>query len=132
MKMIILAFSAALFLFCNISNSSAQIESIAKKKLIESIGLEISFIFYSEGDGIENNGVVIFLENKNEFSIKYKFKLIFRADTLDHSENVEGFLKPGKKITGSTAGLFWIPFKDKRTITQVGIQGLKVNKAEIN
>ena len=42
-------------------------------------GLEISFLFYSEADNI-NNGVVIKLFNSNDFPIDYRFTLIFRSN----------------------------------------------------
>ena len=47
------------------------------KKLYDRNGFLIQFIFYSEGDGVHNNGVVIFLTNKNEFDITYSFNLGF-------------------------------------------------------
>ena len=60
------------------------------KKLYDNHGLIVSFIFYSEGDGDENNGVVIYLENKNDYNISYKFTLIFRADAIDRVKTIDG------------------------------------------
>ncbi len=98
------------------------------KKLYNQSGLLVQFIFYSEGDGVHNNGVVIFLTNKNEFDITYSFSLVFRATTIDKTERVNGYLTAGEKKVGSNEGLYFIPFKDDKSITEVGIKSCKVEK----
>ena len=116
-----------IFLIAFPVNAQDKLDS-AFKKLIKKDGLEIYFVFYSEGNGINDNGVVIYLSNKNDYRISYHFKLIFRADTVDKFQYVSGILKPLERKTGSNEGLFFIPFKDKRTISEVGITNYRVEK----
>lgn len=98
------------------------------KKLYEQNGFLVQFLFYSEGDGVHNNGVVIFLTNKNNFDISYRFNLIFRATSVDKKERVIGYLRAGEKKVGSNDGLYFIPFKNDKSITEVGISKCKVEK----
>jgi len=98
------------------------------KTLYDRNGFFVQFIFYSEGDGVHNNGVVIFLTNKNEFDIAYSFTLVFRATSIDKTEKVRGYLSAGEKKVGSNEGLYFIPFKDDKSITEVGIKSCKVKK----
>jgi hypothetical protein len=98
------------------------------KKLYDQNGLLVQFLFYSEGDGVHNNGVVIFLTNKNEFDIAYSFTLVFRATSIDETETVSGYLKAGERKVGSNEGLYFIPFKDDKSITEVGISKCEVEK----
>ena len=98
------------------------------KKLYDNHGLIVSFIFYSEGDGEKNNGVVIYLENKNEYDIFFKFALIFRAVNVDREKLITGTLKAKEKRTGSNDGLFFIPFKDGKSLSAVGIKNCKVRR----
>jgi hypothetical protein len=98
------------------------------KKLYDRNGFIAQFIFYSEGDGVHNNGVVIFLTNKNEFDIAYSFTLVFRATSIDKTEKVNGYLSAGEKKVGSNEGLYFIPFKDDKSITEVGIKSCKVER----
>ena len=100
------------------------------KKLYDNHGLIVSFIFYSEGDGEKNNGVVIYLENKNEYDILFKFALIFRAVNIDREKLTTGTLKAKEKRTGSNDGLFFIPFKDGRSLSEVGIRNVRVSKTK--
>ena len=98
------------------------------KKLYDNYGLIVSFIFYSEGDGDENNGVVIYLENKNDYNISYKFTLIFRADAIDGVKTIDGRMIPRERRTGSNDELYFIPFEDGRSLSEVGIKNCKVRK----
>ena len=98
------------------------------KKIVEKDGLGIYFLFYHEGNGIENNGVVIYLTNKNDFPIDYSFQLIFRADESEREQEVKGSLKAMERKTGSNDGLYFIPFEDKRSIIEVGVKKIKVTK----
>ena len=98
------------------------------KKLYDQSGFLVQFLFYSEGDGVHNNGVVIFLTNKNDFDISYRFNLIFRATSVDKTERVSGYLGAGEKKVGSNDGLYFIPFKDDKSITELGISKCKVEK----
>ena len=96
------------------------------KTLFNAEGFKVSFIFYSNADNY-HDGVVIKVHNKNNRSISYRFQLIFRSDTVDNNALVEGSLKPGETKTGSNSHLFWVPFKDGKTISEVGIRGCRVN-----
>jgi len=98
------------------------------KKLYDNYGLIVSFIFYSEGDGDENNGVVIYLENKNDYNILYKFTLIFRAGAIDRVRTINGTMIPRERRTGSNDELYFIPFEDGRSLSEVGIKNCKVRK----
>ena len=89
---------------------------------------EISFIFYSEGDGDANNGVVIYLENKNDHNISFQFTLIFRAGVNDRVRAIDGTMIPLEKRTGSNDGLYYIPFEDGRSLSEVGIKSCKVKR----
>lgn len=100
----------------------------ALNKLFEKDGLDIYFIYYNEGNGVKDNGVVIYLRNRNDYSVSYNFKLNFRSGKIDKINFVEGKLKPLEERTGSNDGLYFIPFEDKRTITEVGISGCRVEK----
>jgi len=98
------------------------------KKLYDNHGLIVSFIFYSEGDGDENNGVVIYLENKNDYNISYKFTLIFRAGATDEVRTIDGTMIPKERRTGSHDELYFIPFEDGRSLSEVGIKSCKVKR----
>ena len=98
------------------------------KKLYDNHGLIVSFIFYSEGDGEKNNGVVIYLENKNDYNISFQFTLIFRAGAIDRVRTIDGTMIPGEKRTGSNDGLYFIPFEDGRSLSEVGIKGCRAEK----
>jgi hypothetical protein len=100
------------------------------KKIVEKDGLGIYFLFYSEGNGIEHNGVVIYLKNENNYPIDYSFVLIFRADQTEKEQEVKGMLKALERKTGSNEGLYFIPFADKRSISEVGVTKIRVNKTE--
>lgn len=98
------------------------------KTLYNKNGLLVQFLFYSEGDGVHNNGVVLFLTNNNEFDITYSFSIVFRATSVDKAEKVSGFLEAGERKVGSNEGLYFIPFKDDKSITEVGIKSCKIEK----
>ncbi|MCL5030291.1 MAG: hypothetical protein M1480_14865 [Bacteroidetes bacterium] len=83
------------------------------------------FIWYAKADN-KNDGVVVKLVNLNNFKVNYKFDLIFLSDTLKHIIKVEGILKPNETKTGSSQGLFWVPFKNGNSISDVGIHGFTI------
>lgn len=100
------------------------------KKIVEKEGLGIYFLFYSEGNGIEDNGVVIYLKNENDYKIDYSFQLVFRALELEREQEVKGILKAHERKIGSNDGLYFIPFPDKKSISEVGVRKIKVIKVE--
>ena len=115
-----------LLFFCGITNS--QDNDGPFKKLFNQEGFIVSFIFYSEGDGDENNGVVIYLENKNDYNISYKFTLIFRAGAIDRAKTIDGRMIPWERRTGSNDELYFIPFEDGRSLSEVGIKSCKIRR----
>jgi hypothetical protein len=106
----------------------SQEEQSPFKKLYDQNGLLIQFLFYSEGDGVHNNGVVVFLTNNNNFDITFSFILVFRATSIDKTENVNGYLSAGERKVGSNEGLYFIPFKNDKSITEVGIKSCKIER----
>jgi len=97
----------------------------AWKPILDMDGVRASYIVYREADN-ENNGVVILLANRNEYEVSYRFKIIFRAAGAGHVAPVSGTLKAGESKTGDGDGLFWIPFKDGRTIGEIGVRGFRI------
>ena len=105
-------------------------QSSAWTELANTDSLNIEFLFYSEADNY-NNGVVLKLRNDNPEKIRYNFELIFRSANEDSSITVDGFLTAGETKAGSNDSLFWIPYKDKRQIHEVGITKIRVIKLSI-
>ncbi len=125
--MILKIFPYILYFVITLTNSS---DAQTKKDsiwntLYNNEGFKISFIFYPEADNY-NNGIVVKLDNFNDYGIAFNFKLIFRADTVEIIKSVSGSLKAYEKRTGSSAGLYFIPFKDRRSLSEVGIKGCKI------
>lgn len=120
-----LTYSAVLILIFIITSSA---DDGPLKKIVEKDGLGIYFLFYSEGNGIEDNGVVIYLKNENDYKISYSFQLIFRALEVEREQEVKGILKALERKTGSNEGLYFIPFPDKRSLSEVGVNKIRVEK----
>ncbi len=104
---------------------SADSADSAWTPIIEHGGVAFSFIFYPYADN-EHGGVVVKLVNTNDYAVDYRFEIVFRAGREEHVEAVEGFLGAGQMKTGDAAGLFWIPFRDGRSIGEVGLRGYAV------
>jgi len=97
-------------------------------KLYSGKGLDVKFIFYSEGTGDKDNGVVVLLINNNNYKIKYSFDLVFRTPEKEKSVTVTGELNAGERKTGSEDNLYFLPFDDKSSIGEVGIRKVRVIK----
>lgn len=96
------------------------------KPIITHEGVAFSFIFYSEADNV-NNGVVVRLHNQNDYPIRYRFRIVFRTwRGAEHFERADGTLQAGQMKTGENDGLFWIPFRDGRSIGEVGLRGFDI------
>jgi hypothetical protein len=117
--------SYILFAFIFISASIAQ-DDKAFTTLYSGSGFDVKFIYYSEGTGKKDNGVVVLLINRNNYSIKYSFELIFRTPEKDKSIILTGKLSAGERRTGSDDNLYFLPFKDKSSIAEVGIRKVRV------
>ena len=72
--------------------------------------------------------MVIYLENKNDYNISYKFTLIFRAGAIDRVKTIDGRMIPRERRTGSNDELYFIPFEDGRSLSEVGIKNCKVKR----
>ncbi len=96
--------------------------------IIKHDGVDVSYIFYREADNV-NNGVVVRLINRNTHPVRYAFKVVFRAgDGTEKVAQASGDLKPGEMETGESAGLYWIPFTDGRSIGEIGLRGIRVER----
>ena len=101
----------------------------AWKPLLQHEGVAFTYIFYSEANN-HDNGVVLKIANTNDYPIAYRFTIIFRAgDGSVHEEYVEGTLRAHETQTGDSAGLFWVPFTDGRSIGELGLRGFKIEKS---
>lgn len=95
-------------------------------------GLHIDYLFYREADS-ENNGVVLRLRNRNEYSVRYEFTVIFRSPRgRVTTSKAEGSLAAGRMKTGENPGLFWIPFRDGTRVAEVGLRGIEVRRTPQN
>lgn len=120
------------FSFLLIPTISAQIYDLfdLHKKLFELDGLEVRFLFYSEGNGVKDNGINVLLKNNNLHGISYSFEIIFKSGNKEHKEKITGILNANEMKTGSTAKLFFLPFNDGTQIKHVGATKIRVKKIE--
>jgi len=93
--------------------------------IVEKQGVQIGYIFYGEADN-ENNGVVLRLDNENDYAVRYDFTVIFRGPAGRATARASGQLDPGQMKTGEKDSLFWIPFRDGRRVGQVGLRGIDI------
>ena len=115
---------AFLLLFVSLLNAQVMMKK-GWTQLAETNNFNISFVFYAEADN-SNNGVVLKLENKNDNEVRYQFDLIFRTSDSDKTEHVTGNMLAHQIKAGSNDSLFWIPFIDRKFISEVGIKNVKV------
>lgn len=97
------------------------------KPLLTYQGVEITYLFYSKRDN-PYDGVVLRLHNRNAFPVALRFQVVFRAD--DGSEKtawVADTLQAGEMRTGGLSGLFWIPFRDGRSVAELGLRKIRVH-----
>ena len=90
-------------------------------------GVAFSYVFYREADN-HHNGVVVMLTNTNDYPIQYRFRIVFRSDKKEQVRDVAGKLQAGERKTGSSAGLFWIPFLDGQSIAEIGLRDYHVER----
>lgn len=108
--------------------SDEEVQDAAWTPLYETSGVEFSFIFYRKGDN-EHNGVVVRLVNTNPHPVSARFRMVFRSDSTEHvAAPYERRLAAGEAVTGSSHGLWWIPFRDDRSIREVGMRGMHVRE----
>ncbi|MCH8123769.1 MAG: hypothetical protein IH853_11670 [Bacteroidetes bacterium] len=99
----------------------------AWKEIATIDGVEFVYIYYSEVRK-EKNGVVLKLVNWNDYPIRYRFKIVFKADGDEHEDLVTGTIGPETLVTGDDAGLFFLPFEDGRSIGEIGIKGYRIRR----
>ena len=112
--------------------TAAQAQEVAAEQagwnpLLKHHGLTFSYVFYREADN-HHNGVVIMITNTNDYAIQYRFRVVFRSGKEEKVRDVTGELQAGERKTGSSAGLFWIPFLDGRPITEIGLRNYHVEQ----
>jgi len=104
----------------------------AWRGLLQQDGLEFAYLFYSKADNT-HNGIVLKLTNRNDYRVHYQFRVVFRtAESGERGSEVEmpvsGQIGARSILTGEQAGLFFVPFKDGRSIGEVGLRGYKVSR----
>jgi len=90
-------------------------------------GVDFLYIFYREAD-TENNGVVLKLVNWNDYPIHYRFLVVFKSGKDEYEELVTGRIEAKTFVTGDELGLFFIPFKDGRSIGEIGLKAYRITK----
>lgn len=115
-----------LFIFF-ITNTFSQKKLDPWIKLLKDNNCIVSFIFYSKADNY-NNGIVIKIENKNKFTIRYRFTIIAKIETVEKEKIFKGELTAVEIRTGSNNNLFWIPELKGKSITEIGIKKWKFYK----
>lgn len=107
---------------------SAQPVDTVWQPIVEQDGVRLLYLFYAEADA-SNNGVVVRLINTNDWVVQYRFRVVFRTASGEEAEReVGGKLDTRQQKTGDLDGLFWIPFTDGRSVAELGIRGLKIER----
>jgi len=88
-------------------------------------GVRFTYIRYRQADN-ENDGVVVRLQNQNDYPVRYAFTVVFRTATAERTARTRGELAAGEMETGDKDGLFWIPFKDGQAIVELGLRRLRI------
>ena len=103
----------------------------AWKPLLEHEGLRFRYIYYSRAN-TNDDGVVIMLQNLNEYCIRYRFTIIFESSEGSTSADAEGTLASLEMRTGEADGLYWIPFDDVRYIGAIGLRNYTVDRIDVS
>ncbi len=101
----------------------------AWKVLFEHEGVRFLYVFYPRADAI-NDGVVVMLQNQNEYRVRYRFTIVFESPEGEVSADVEGLLESLEMKTGDADGLFWVPFDDERSLGAIGVRNYKITRAD--
>ena len=96
------------------------------KPLLEHEGVKFTYLYYARADGHDNSGLVLMIQNTNDFAVHYEFKIVFRSDDDEEIREASGSIDPNQRKTGSNDGLFWVPWDDQRAIASVGLRGYKI------
>ena len=98
----------------------------AWKTLLQHQGVTFKYIYYRKADS-QNDGVVLMLENSSDMAVTYTFTIVFWTENEELEANASGRLAPGERRTGDAAGLFWVPFRDGRSIGSIGLRSYKIS-----
>ena len=101
------------------------------KLLFEHKGLRFLYLFYPKANSI-NDGVVMMLQNRNDYDINYGFTIVFESLEGTKFSNVEGSMDSLEMKTGDSDGLFWIPFDDGRSIGSLRMRKYRVTRKNQN
>lgn len=119
----------AIMLFAFTAKAQQFAGEEAWKELFEHEGVRFLYVFYPKANGI-SDGVVVMLQNQNEYRVSYRFTIIFESEEGAESANVEGVLEALEWRTGDAAGLFWVPFDDERSLGAIGMRNYKVTRID--
>ena len=101
----------------------------AWKELFVYEGVRFLYVFYPKADA-ENDGVVMMLQNRNEYGVEYRFTIIFESLEGEEFTDVKGSMKPLEMKTGDSEGLFWIPFDDGRALGAIRMRNYKITRVD--
>jgi hypothetical protein len=106
----------------------------AWRSFFEHEGVAFSIIHYQRADA-RNGGVVLRLENENDYAVRYRLRLAFLSAASGEADvwrsgRAEGVLPAGQMKTGSDDGLFWIPFADGSGIAEIRLPEYRIAPAQ--
>lgn len=90
-------------------------------------GVRFSYVFYVEADGTDD-GVVLRLDNRNRFPVRYRFTAVFRSGDRETERVVSGWIASRSIVTGASSGLYFIPFRDGSPVGEIGLRGITVER----
>ncbi|MCY4171961.1 MAG: hypothetical protein OXE59_11365 [Bacteroidetes bacterium] len=101
----------------------------AWKEIFVHQGVRFLYIFYPKADAL-NDGVVVMLQNQNDYHVHYRFTIVFESPEGTETEDASGIMGPKETKTGDSDGLFWIPFDDQRSLGAIRMRKYKVTQVE--
>lgn len=92
-------------------------------------GVRVSYVFYPAADQ-RGDGVVLRLDNRNTWPVAYRFVAVFRSGDGEVKRPVSGRIEARSIVTGDSSGLSFVPFSDGRSVSEIGLRGFEVERAE--
>jgi len=99
----------------------------AWKEMVVYEGVRFLYVFYPRADAF-NDGVVMMLQNQNDYHIQYRFTIVFESPEGTTSADATGVLKPLEMKTGDAEGLFWVPFDDERSLGAIRMKNYRITR----
>lgn len=127
--MLRMAAVCAIMLFTYTAKAQEFAGEEAWKVLLEYEGVRFLYVFYPKANGI-SDGVVLMLQNQNEYRVSYRFTIIFESEEGAKSVGAEGVLESLEWKTGDSAGLFWTPFDDGRSLGAIRMRNYKITRID--